>query len=111
MQGVACPAWVPAFPAWLVALPGLLPCLVWVRPAVLCKWLPVGVPSWVLVLVDGAGVPSVLLSVLSPLPHLPGCFLWGGFSPFPPVTPFFLFPAAAVLYYIYNIIYKKNNNI
>ena len=55
-----------------LSLLGLLPCLVWVRPAVLCKWLPVGCPSWVLVLVDGAGVPSVLLSV-SGCPFFLGC--------------------------------------
>ena len=66
-------------------------CLAWVRPAVLCKWLPVGCPSWVLVLVDGAGVPSVLLSVLSLLPHLLRLFFVGWVFPFSPCNPFFPF--------------------
>ena len=93
-------------------LPGLgSSCLAWVRPAVLCKWLPVGCPSWVLVLVDGAGVPSVLLSVLSLLPHLLRLFFVGWVFPFSPCNPFFTFSLllSCIIYiilYIRIIIYN-----
>ena len=80
-----------AFRLGSVAVRPGCPCLAWVRPAVLCRWLPVGCPSWVLVLVDGAGVPPVLLSALSLLPHLLRLFFVVWVFPFSPCNPFFTF--------------------